>query len=247
MFNVFLKLSLCLILSSTCHDKIKWIVRENVSELSSWGTSPLYYRPLNIPLVLSQQEIDQLYRSKKKTKHNFKYAIGAMGAMDQPTYLEIFRAKILEFHDLEGESTDWVDSDEEVLALDHNFDYPIVWISREEKIWLRAHWHKALIIKLLGHRTGQPLLIRLLMVLWKSRGDMSIIDAGNGFFVAKFNLAEDPESHWVMGLEWFFITTWRFNLGFLFLTIIQIRLLWTKWLPRLAFFVYRWSILMRTF
>lgn len=59
----------------------------------------------------------------------------------------------------------------------------------------------------LGPKLGYFLLICHLMSLWKPRGEMLIIDVGNGFFVAKFNLVEDRESILSNGPWIFFITT----------------------------------------
>lgn len=49
-------------------------------------------------------------------------------------------------------------------------------------------WRKAIVIKLLGRSVGFKALKLCIEKLWKPRGEMSVLDLGNDYFLVKFDL-----------------------------------------------------------
>lgn len=61
----------------------------------------------------------------------------------------------------------------------------------EEKIDVRRPWHNALIIKLIGRSIGYHYLWRRLQVMWRTQGELLLIDYGYEFFIVKLSRREE--------------------------------------------------------
>lgn len=70
---------------------------------------------------------------------------------------------------------------------------PKLIVTDEELVSLRAKWRGSLIIKVLGKPIGFMALRKRLLQLWQPKGDLTLIDLANEFYIVKFMLIEDRE------------------------------------------------------
>lgn len=133
---------------------------------------------------ISTEEADLLTISSKKVKIKDTNIAGA--TTEGNNYIAslmgnsfIATESIDNNHDTECISEDDEDdSDEE--------DCLVIRISAEEKKRIRAPWTQTLIIKLMGRRVGYSFLINRLKNMWQLRGDFTLTDLGNEFYLAKY-------------------------------------------------------------
>ena len=64
---------------------------------------------------------------------------------------------------------------------------------------LALPWNDALVIKLLGMSLTYHTMKNKLRSLWHLKGGYDVMSVGNGYFLVKFDLAEDREKVMTMG------------------------------------------------
>lgn len=78
---------------------------------------------------------------------------------------------------------------------------PIVKVTKDEvKEWFKP-WCKALVIKLIGKKLGQSIIVEQVKYLWKVKGDLFVTDIGNGYLVIRFTNGLDYETT-LLGGPW---------------------------------------------
>uniref|UniRef100_A0A6N2N999 DUF4283 domain-containing protein n=1 Tax=Salix viminalis TaxID=40686 RepID=A0A6N2N999_SALVM len=184
----------------------------------------------------STEETDLLLRSNKKVKigdtSGLSYVDKLMGetvetkTMDEDT----------ELNDCISEDDD-DDSDEE--------DCPVIKLTVEEKKRIRGPW-KPTIIKLMGRKVGYMFFMQRLKNMWKLRGDFTLTDLGNDFYLAKFANTDDREhvlfgGPWMVTDHYLTVRTWHPNFDPVEATIDKVAV-WVR-LPDLALEYYDSSIL----
>ncbi|KAG5225528.1 receptor protein [Salix suchowensis] len=111
---------------------------------------------------------------------------------------------------------------------------------------IRAPWKQTLIIKLMGRKVGYMFFMQRLKNMWKLRGDFTLTDLGNDFYLAKFANTEDRE-HVLFGRPWMVtdhyltVRTWHPNFDPVEATIDKVAV-WVR-LPNLALEYYDTSVL----
>ena len=135
------------------------------------------------------EEADQLTRSSKKVKiGDIHVPEGLKGGQSYIDSLmgDSFAETTVEEDNIDTEGFSEDDEDE----CDDD-DCPVIKLSAEEKRRIRAPWQQTLILKLMGRRVGYMFLIQRLKSMWKLRGDFTLTDLGNEFYLAKFTTTED--------------------------------------------------------
>ena len=160
------------------------------------------------------EEADLLTRSSKKVKirdsNEFVGGTGGNSYIDSLMGSSFVTPEVDEnMHETEYNSDDDIDeSDEE--------DCLVIKLSDEEKKRIRAPWTQTLILKLMGRKVGYMFLIQRLKNMWKLRGDFSLTDLGNEFYLVKFANTED-RAHvpfggpWMVADHYLTIRTWNPN------------------------------------
>ena len=65
---------------------------------------------------------------------------------------------------------------------------------------LALPWKDTLVIKLLSRNLSYSFMKEKLKYLWRLKGGYNVMSVGFGYFLVKFNLAEDHEKVMVAGL-----------------------------------------------
>lgn len=84
---------------------------------------------------------------------------------------------------------------------------------------LCSPWQEALVIKLLGKNLGYIMMKQKLELLWKLKGSFELMDVDHGFFMVKFDRAEDRENVIGEGPWMVLIITWQCPNGVQTLTL----------------------------
>lgn len=167
----------------------------------------------------STEEIDLLYRSKKKTKRNLWDREEEMteGGIDappgfgfdmnftpdeqennatspQPGNGPSFREALTGRKTVEGKKVEDVVSDDDAEEEgEGDEDCPNFWLTKEEKIRMRKPWQNTLIIKVLGRTVGYNYLLKRLRAIWKPKAAMDLVAIQNGYHLARFASVDDYE------------------------------------------------------
>jgi hypothetical protein len=125
-------------------------------------------------------------------------------------------------------------------------DCPVIKLSMEEKKRIRAPWKQTLIIKLMGRKVGYMFFMQRLKNMWNLRGDFTLTDLGNDFYLAKFANTEDKEhvlfgGPWMVTDHYLTVRTWHPNFDPFEATIDKVAV-WVR-LPDLALEYYDTSVL----
>jgi sucrose-6-phosphate hydrolase SacC (GH32 family) len=155
----------------------------------------------------STEEADLLIRSSKKVK---------IGDINGQSYVEKLMGETSVRHEEDEDNhfnecvsdDDDDDSDED--------DCPVIKLSMEEKKRIRAPWKQTLIIKLMGRKVGYMFFMQRLKNMWNLRGDFTLTDLGNDFYLAKFANTEDKEhvlfgGPWMVTNHYLTVRTWHPN------------------------------------
>ncbi|KAG5219090.1 receptor protein [Salix suchowensis] len=190
------------------------------------------------------EEADLLTRSSKKVK--IGDITSSSGTKGGNTYIESLMGDSF----VEPEEDDDIynsdcisDDDEEDCDED---DCPVIKLTAEEKKRIRAPWKQTLIIKLMGRRVGYMFLIQRLKYMWKLRGDFTLTDLGNEFYLAKFANTEDRahvlfEGPWMVADHYLTVRTWHPNFDPFEASIDKVAV-WVR-LPDLAMEYYDSTVL----
>ncbi|KAG5253172.1 receptor protein [Salix suchowensis] len=185
----------------------------------------------------STEEEDLLTTSSKKVK---------IGDNNGQSYVEKLMGESLVTHEMDEDNhqNDCISEDEDDDADED--DCPVIKISSEEKKRIRAPWQQTLIIKLMGRKVGYMFFMQRLRNMWKLRGDFTLTDLGNEFYLAKFANPEDREhvlfgGPWMVTDHYLTIRTWHPNFDPFEATIDKVAV-WVR-LPELALEYYDTAVL----
>uniref|UniRef100_A0A6N2LZK8 CCHC-type domain-containing protein n=1 Tax=Salix viminalis TaxID=40686 RepID=A0A6N2LZK8_SALVM len=186
---------------------------------------------------VSTEEEDLLTRSSKKVK---------IGDNNGQSYVEKLMGESSVTHEMDEDNlpNDCISEDEDDDADED--DCPVIKISSEEKKRIRAPWKQTLIIKLMGRKVGYMFFMQRLRNMWKLRGDFTLTDLGNEFYLAKFANPEDREhvlfgGPWMVTDHYLTIRTWHPNFDPFEATIDKVAV-WVR-LPELALEYYDTAVL----
>lgn len=91
-------------------------------------------------------------------------------------------------------------------------------VTLNEKVFqeLCYPWQDALDVKLLGKKVGYNVMKDRLKKLWKQSGGLDIMDVDNGYYMVKFDLAQDQElamtgGPWMIFDHYLVVTTWNLD------------------------------------
>lgn len=76
-------------------------------------------------------------------------------------------------------------------TLQYEEGIPSIKVSAAEKKRLSRPWKNAKIVKLLGRSIGYNILLRKLQSLWQPKGQMTVVDLGEDFYLVKFWIEDD--------------------------------------------------------
>ncbi|KAJ1397383.1 hypothetical protein SESBI_31816 [Sesbania bispinosa] len=153
--------------------------------------------------ALSQEEVDNLHRSKKKQKQGVVKDFSGVSVVKETQLLgeqasvssrpDICRGSLInsganngdddsEYHSDSKADEEDSDSEEEFLStLDPLC--PVVKLSKKELKNLSIPWKRAVIVKLLGKKVGLKMLPNRLAKLWQPKSFMDIIYLENDYFL----------------------------------------------------------------
>lgn len=78
------------------------------------------------------------------------------------------------------------DDETEEKDSEEDDDYPIIKLSKKEKVRLRKPWKQSLIIKVMGRKVGYAYLLRRLNIIWHPKSRMELITLENDYFLVKY-------------------------------------------------------------
>ena len=135
------------------------------------------------------EEADLLTRSSKKVKIGENNV--ARGTTGGNSYVESLMGNSFVEPEIDEnmQANECISEDDEDDCEED--DCPLIKLSAEEKKRIRKPWQQTLIIKLMGRKVGYMFLIQRLKNMWKLRGDFTLTDLGNDFYMAKFANTED--------------------------------------------------------
>lgn len=81
--------------------------------------------------------------------------------------------------------------DDRVMVDFSNSLGPEILITDVELENFRANWTGSLMLKVLGKRVSCGVLMRRLMQIWVTKGELTLIDLPNDYFIVKFTASED--------------------------------------------------------
>ncbi|KAG5245718.1 receptor protein [Salix suchowensis] len=186
---------------------------------------------------ISTEEEDLLARSSKKVK---------IGDNNRQSYVEKLMGESLVTHEIDEDNhPNYCISEDEDDDADED-DCPVIKISSEEKKRIWAPWQQTLIIKLMGRKVGYMFFMQRLRNMWKLRGDFTLTDLGNEFYLAKFANPENREhvlfrGPWMVTDHYLTIRTWHPNFDPFEATIDKVAV-WVH-LPELALEYYDTTVL----
>ncbi|XP_031124327.1 uncharacterized protein LOC116027041 [Ipomoea triloba] len=85
------------------------------------------------------------------------------------------------------------DDEEEDGDTDVDGGCPVIRLTKEEKVRLRAKWRQSLIVKVMGRNVGYTYLLKRLTAIWHPKARMELVTMENGYYLAKFAFVDDYE------------------------------------------------------
>lgn len=105
------------------------------------------------------------------------------------------------------------DDDEPPESEDSDTNCPVILLTKEEKKRMRQPWKTSLIIKMFDKQIGYLTLLRRLTKKWQIKGQLSLIDIGYSYYIAKFTSRDDyeyvlTEGPWMIDDHYLTIRKW---------------------------------------
>jgi hypothetical protein len=109
-----------------------------------------------------------------------------------------------------------VSSDEDEVAAPPEEGEVVIKFSRALKQKIRAPWSTSLIVKVFGRSIGYVFLVNKLNYMWKTYGNFSCVDLGEGFFLIRFESRNSFEEvlkggPWFIGEHFLSLRPWSPN------------------------------------
>ncbi|XP_057442300.1 uncharacterized protein LOC130734026 [Lotus japonicus] len=107
----------------------------------------------------------------------------------------------------------WSTGKMKVDYVNGNKQLPMLYVDESVKDKMCSRWKDALVVSLLGKKLGYRLMKTKLCALWKLSADFELLDVDNGFFLVKFDLAEDRKKvmeggPWMIFDHYLAVTIW---------------------------------------
>lgn len=127
--------------------------------------------------------------------------------------------------------------------------FPVIPISHEDEVRIRAHWKNALILKTFGKTVGFSFMNEKLRSIWNPQGRLELIDLGRDFFKTKLESNMDFEKAlhggpWFIGQQFLTIRLWEPEFKVEEASIMKSTAVWAR-LPSLLVEYYDKDILQR--
>ena len=178
---------------------------------------------INESTTRSKEEDAELQRSTKKVKEN--HCMGDSRIDQSPLRHDgnwSYRDKLLgeisrafeQAFDIDCSMETKVESDDEFSDLP--LGEKAVKLSSSTKSRIRAHWTKALIVKIVSRTVGYSFLHSHILSLWKPSRKMECVNFGQDFFLIRFSVKEDYANvlkggPWFIGGHYLSIRRWEPN------------------------------------
>ncbi|XVF75216.1 hypothetical protein PTKIN_Ptkin13bG0169900 [Pterospermum kingtungense] len=86
-------------------------------------------------------------------------------------------------------------SEEELVSDDEDGDevaeYPVIKLSKKEKLMLRRPWRQTLIVKILRRSVGYNYLLKRIKAIWMSKATIDMIAIEQAYYLVRFASMED--------------------------------------------------------
>lgn len=106
------------------------------------------------------------------------------------------------------------DDEKDDLEIAETTEYPLIKVSKEDKVRIRKQFKQCLIIKVLGRKVGYTYLLRRLYTIWHPKAKMELTSMANDYYLVKFNSATDYEfakygEPWMIMEIYLIVKEWR--------------------------------------